>query len=132
MLGQEGLSAAATGTGTGDAKDRTNLDNWRVFHTSVRLNTRCTTLGKESSVLCGLHFPSSEVVPACNCVLSALSGGQSEPLHFCRLLFQGSSLKCHPFPIPSIILGIMTVSCMARCPTLDIHCRFEHCFCCCC
>ena len=82
-------------------------------------------------MLCGLHFPSSEVVLACDFVLSALSGGQSEPSHFCRLPFQDSSLKCHPFPIPSIILGIMTVSCMARCPTLEIHCRFEHCCCCC-
>ena len=113
MLGQ-GLSAAATGNGTGDDKDRTNPDTWLVFHTSVTDLTQPppppphTTLGKESSVLCGLHFPSPEVVPARNCALSALSGGQSERPHFYRLWFQDSSRKCHPLPVPSIILGIMT------------------------
>ena len=35
MLGQEGLSAAATGNGPGDDKDRTDPDTWLVFDTSV-------------------------------------------------------------------------------------------------
>ena len=111
MLGQEGLSVAATGSGAGDDQDGTNLDSWPVFHGSVAgsLNP-FKTLGKERSVLCKLHFPCSVGVPTCSCVFYALSGGQSQPPNFCRLLFRDASLKCHPSPVPSISLGPLDIS----------------------
>lgn len=128
MPGQEGLSVAAAGSGAGDDKDGTNLDNWPLFLGSVTDSPNpFETSGKERSVLCKLHFPCSVGVPTCNCVFCALFGGQSQPPNFCRLLFRDASLKCHPFPVPSIILGPMDISQQhGSLPALDVHGGFEH------